>query len=333
MNNKNNFNNNDPYGFGGSFGSDNGFNTNGSFNTGSGYDSNGSSYGSNDGFNSYNGSYGSDNGYNQNGSFNTGSGYNSNGGSYDSNDGFNSYNGSFGSDNGFNQNGSFNTGSGYNSNGGSYSSNDGFDPYNGYSGTGSSAYEEPMLTEIRRKHPNARMASLQDGKSTLRKNLIISIVMIAFFTIGFIASMIDAEETKDFFAHAEDTAGSVISVSSRRTGRKKHRRTVYDVSYEYMYDGTNYYDSATISLDEADNLHLVSGGSVGDPITVYVDVRDPHSSRIVYSRGVPMYYLLLFDALGVIVIIAGIDNYKWCKKGKMIIYRSGKNTIMKKIKT
>ncbi len=67
MNNKNNFNNNDPYGFGGSFGSDNGFNTNGSFNTGSGYDSNGSSYGSNDGFNSYNGSYGSDNGYNQNG--------------------------------------------------------------------------------------------------------------------------------------------------------------------------------------------------------------------------------------------------------------------------
>ena len=86
----------------------------------------------------------------------------------------------------------------------------------------------------------------------------------------------------------------------------------------------DYHDSETISPYDAGRLGLSTGDVSGKSVTVYVDVRDPQTTRIVYTEGTPMYFLLIFCVIGIVLIVLGIKMYKRCKEGNAIVYHVGR---------
>lgn len=206
------------------------------------------------------------------------------------------------------------------------------DRYDQYAGSGNFVNNDPQLEEILRSYPDARRADQNDAKSILRRNLFLGMVFVVFGIIAIILSVYSDNITKDFFAHAEEVDGVVINVYSHRTGSSKHRRTVYDVTYMYTYEDKDYYDKKTLSSSEASSLGVRTGNAVGNIITVYVDIRNPKSTRIIYSKGVSAYFPIIFCVVGIIIFISGFLDYKKCREGKLVIYHRGRKTYYKRLR-
>lgn len=206
------------------------------------------------------------------------------------------------------------------------------DSYASYGGSDSFVTNDPQLEEIRRSFPDARIADQNDAKSILKRHLFLGVVFVVFGIIAIIVSIYSDNITKDFFANAEEVDGIVINVYSHKTGGYKHRRTVYDVAYTYTYGDKDYYDKKTLSSSEASSLGVLTENSIGNTITVYVDARNPKSTRIVYSKGVSAYFPIIFCVVGIIIFISGFSDYKKCSKGKLVIYHRGRKTFYKRIR-
>ena len=183
---------------------------------------------------------------------------------------------------------------------------------------------DPRLKEIKERFPDARRTGPEDAKSALRSYLILGMIFLIIGIMTFILSVSMGDKAKDFFSHAETVEGSVISVESRKVGSPKYKNTVYRVLYTYTYDNIDYHDSETISPYDAGRLGLSTGDVSGKSVTVYVDVRDPQTTRIVYTEGTPMYFLLIFCVIGIVLIVLGIKMYKRCKEGNAIVYHVGR---------
>ena len=200
------------------------------------------------------------------------------------------------------------------------------DSYYGLYDNGSNKFER-----LRKKYPDIRIATVQDGKVKLFGVVSLGILFIILGIAVFIVSYFQGEAEKDFFAHADTVSGTILSTHYRRTGRK-HTRTVYDITFQYEYHGTDYIAEETLSDNNAKHLEVTSDSAVGRTVTVYVDSREPSSAKIFKGSGQPEYFVLIFPLVGVVVIIWGIVDYDNCKKGKIAIYRRGKKTVWTKIK-
>ncbi len=187
------------------------------------------------------------------------------------------------------------------------------------------------LERLRMRHPDIRMATVRDGQSRLAGMIAVGVLLMVIGIITFIVSYMQGEAEKDFLAHADTVSGTILSTHYRRTGRK-HTRTVYDITFQYEYHGTDYIAEETLSDNNAKHLEVTSDSAVGRTVTVYVDSREPSSAKIFKGSGQPEYFVLIFPLVGVVVIIWGIVDYDNCKKGKIAIYRRGKKTVWTKIK-
>ncbi len=209
--------------------------------------------------------------------------------------------------------------------------------YNGDFSPGGYAQPEPYVpgdqripVKLRKAHPDARIMTRGEGVKHLILMCILGVVFIAVGILVFIASIYSAERTHDFFDHAETVNGTVVSCTTKRTGSGRHKTTVYSVKYWYIYNSDSHRGSASLSRSEARSLDI-STGSGGKEITVYVDTRNPSSSKIIRNGEQPAYFLLLISVLGVFMIVIGIINCKWCAEGKMVKYNVGKKIVMTKI--
>lgn len=185
---------------------------------------------------------------------------------------------------------------------------------------------EARLADLCRQHPDVRIATAKDGRFQLMFMGIFGLVFVIGGILVFIFTVQEGEVTKDFFAHAESVSGTLLSSHSRKVG-KKHRTTVYDVTYAYRYNDMEYMGQETLSSSEARSLSVTEASSSGNNIIVYVDTRNPSSSRVYHGSGEPLYFILIFPVIGVAVVIWGIHEYQNCKKGKVAVYKRRGKTV------
>ncbi len=206
-----------------------------------------------------------------------------------------------------------------------------------------------------------RVAKMSDALPVIIAFALLGISALVAGLILFSKSIDDAVVTGDFFNNADTVQGNVIyiqmkSVSAEAgpegkdiisapekliaavtpdieemryhhsTSKKKY--LVFDVSYSYAYNGEEYTSEKRLNSFDAGVLGISVLNHDLKEITVYVDRRDPSSSRIVRNIPVPNFAWLLLAAVGIVILILcakiGVDTYN----GKMEITIRGNNKVI-----
>lgn len=190
---------------------------------------------------------------------------------------------------------------------------------------------DPRIPDrIIRIDPKARISN---GSELKVENIMFIIFCIVIMTIGsvfFIRSYFEGLETKDFFAKAEMTTGTVVSGWSHTVGSVKNSRKHYFIGFAYEYQGVSFENTEQVSRSFA-NKYGVGSHCKGKSITVYFDPMDPSESRIEKVDGEPFYlYIILPGIVTVITMFLATKQYIEYRSGKYILYED--NGVWKKEK-
>ena len=210
----------------------------------------------------------------------------------------------------------------------------GYYQQNGYPGTKwNEPYygrRDPRIPEkIFREHPDARIATKKEGLRAFILSSLVFGVMILVFGISLVLGVMTIAETNRIINCNETVEGVVTKTWKSTKSNYKSSKISYYASYEYTYHNKTYVGKTKMRAGQL---------SAEEKITVYVDPNNPSDSRVFPVDANFIYLLPLMLVPFIIFWCIMFREYRLCRQGRIVIYKSyySKNgsfgkTIWKKI--